>query len=66
MDNSNLFTYEQQKQAEELAKKAKDFLNSETAINYYAQKIHNGVGNHSESFRAGLISVRQDSHRFLD
>jgi hypothetical protein len=70
MSNSKLFTPEQTKEANDLAKKANDFLASEKARNYYSLKISNGIGSHakgfSKAFVDGVSSVRQDSSRFLD
>lgn len=66
MNNTDFFTPDQIKRAQDLSNKAEGFLKSETATHYYAQRINNGVGNHSEAFIAGLKSVRQDSNRFVD
>lgn len=66
MKNTEYFTPEQIKNAQDLSDKAEAFLRSESATHYYSQRINNGVGNHSEAFIAGLKSIRQDSNRFID
>lgn len=66
MSTTEYFTQDQIDRANDLAHKAESFLKSETATHYYAQRISNGVGNHSEAFISGLNSVRQDSNRFVD